>query len=390
MPRKVSTGDGKRKADAAAAATQAPAKKTCPHRTPQTPFESGDKETTYIVDKMVGTRWNQGSREYLVRWKGYAASADTWEPMENLVGCAQQIREYEKLRGKEDIEAKAAVLAKRQEAKNAAAVVEADLKARAAEAALSGAGDGNASAAHSADTTGSVHKAHAMKKGLIWSAYDKTGENPSCLLVKGGGWQTSVGDAICGCVPSDKAGTSNYWSHLWTHHRLVWYELKRRDGALNPAGEAAMAKLKEGLANMAAGTQVNRGIRGEQFLSPNLSSDQKETMDRIVAEWIVDEDQCFSAASTTGFKAMMSTATNGSYDGCYSKTVQGHVANEINFPALSVMARQYLGVPATSASAERLFSLAGRAFDDLRQCMKEEMLEILMWARINKEKRQRD
>ena len=45
--------------------------------------------------------------------------------------------------------------------------------------------------------------------------------------------------------------------------------------------------------------------------------------------------------------------------------------NEINFPALSVMARhyKYLGVPATSASAERffsgLFSLAGHAFDDL-------------------------
>ena len=61
--------------------------------------------------------------------------------------------------------------------------------------------------------------------------------------------------------------------------------------------------------------------------------------------------------------------------------------NEINFPALSVMARQYLGVPATSASAERLFSIAGRAFDDLRQGMKEQMLEMLMWARINSEKR---
>ena len=35
--------------------------------------------------------------------------------------------------------------------------------------------------------------------------------------------------------------------------------------------------------------------------------------------------------------------------------------NEIKFPALSVMARQYLGVPATSASAERLFSLAAGA-----------------------------
>ena len=59
-------------------------------------------------------------------------------------------------------------------------------------------------------------------------------------------------------MPSDKAGTSNYWSHLWTHHRLVWYELKQRDGTLNPAGEAAMAKLKEGLANMAAGTYQQR------------------------------------------------------------------------------------------------------------------------------------
>ena len=65
-------------------------------------------------------------------------------------------------------------------------------------------------------------------------------------------------------------------------------------------------------------------------------------------------------------------------------------ANEINFPVLILMVRQYLGVPATSASGERLFSLSGHAFDDLRQRMKEEMLEILMWARINKEKRQRD
>jgi len=40
--------------------------------------------------------------------------------------------------------------------------------------------------------------------------------------------------------------------------------------------------------------------------------------------------------------------------------------NEMKFSALSDVARHYLGVPATSGSEERLFSIAGRIFDDLR------------------------
>ena len=43
------------------------------------------------------------------------------------------------------------------------------------------------------------------------------------------------------------------------------------------------------------------------------------------------------------------------------------VLNEMKFPALIVMARQYLGVTATSALAEHLFSINGRILDDLRQ-----------------------
>ncbi|KAL1515602.1 hypothetical protein AB1Y20_002221 [Prymnesium parvum] len=62
--------------------------------------------------------------------------------------------------------------------------------------------------------------------------------------------------------------------------------------------------------------------------------------------------------------------------------------HEKEFPQLSLMARQYLGCPATSASAERLFSVAGRVYGDLRQNMDEDMLESLMWARINKGNRQ--
>ena len=62
-------------------------------------------------------------------------------------------------------------------------------------------------------------------------------------------------------------------------------------------------------------------------------------------------------------------------------------SNEEEYPNLSKMARQYLGCPATSASAERLFSIAGRVFDDLRQGMNEKVLEERMWAKINSEGR---
>ena len=37
------------------------------------------------------------------------------------------------------------------------------------------------------------------------------------------------------------------------------------------------------------------------------------------------------------------------------------------FPNLEVMARQYLGCPATSATVERLFSKVGVAFSDKRK-----------------------
>jgi hypothetical protein len=57
--------------------------------------------------------------------------------------------------------------------------------------------------------------------------------------------------------------------------------------------------------------------------------------------------------------------------------------HEEGLPNLARMARQFLGTPATSASAERLFSIAGRIYDDLRHSLSSEMLQEIMWARIN-------
>ena len=53
------------------------------------------------------------------------------------------------------------------------------------------------------------------------------------------------------------------------------------------------------------------------------------------------------------------------------------------FPNVAVMARQYLGCPATSATVERLFSQVGIAFSKKRKSAEAGTIEDLMFSRIN-------
>ena len=53
------------------------------------------------------------------------------------------------------------------------------------------------------------------------------------------------------------------------------------------------------------------------------------------------------------------------------------------YPNLEVMARQYLGCPASSASVERLFSRVGVAFSDKRKSAGSATLESIMFAKEN-------
>ena len=61
--------------------------------------------------------------------------------------------------------------------------------------------------------------------------------------------------------------------------------------------------------------------------------------------------------------------------------------NEHRFPELARMAAQFLGCPASSASAERIFSLAGRLYDKLTSNMSDGKLEERMFAKLNRGKR---
>ncbi|CAH1638682.1 unnamed protein product [Spodoptera littoralis] len=50
-------------------------------------------EEEYEVEKIVDSRRIKGKMIYLIRWKGYSADNDTWEP-ENTIYCPELIKKY--------------------------------------------------------------------------------------------------------------------------------------------------------------------------------------------------------------------------------------------------------------------------------------------------------
>ncbi len=54
---------------------------------------------------------------------------------------------------------------------------------------------------------------------------------------------------------------------------------------------------------------------------------------------------------------------------------------QARFPHIAVMARQFLAIPAVSATAERVFSFAGLTLSDLCKSLLEGTLEQIMWSK---------
>ena len=52
------------------------------------------EETEFEVEQIVNHRRILGTTEFLVKWKGYLESENTWEPEDHLLNCQGKLNYY--------------------------------------------------------------------------------------------------------------------------------------------------------------------------------------------------------------------------------------------------------------------------------------------------------
>ena len=251
-------------------------------------------------------------------WNGFSDTDTTWEPIENLCESATAIRHFRKAREEQDAEdkrlAREAKAARRAQYDKDQEVLR--VKAIEIESTrdTSMGGDKDEAAAPDAVPADRLPK-HKHKSTPVWDCFDLSKNKPACTLP-----DAKHSANVCGAEPAPAGGTANYWAHLRIYHRAEWLQKKRMAGMLTQVGEAELRTLEDALG-------ANHAINDSNLVKSKLPADAKQTLDRLCAEWIVDDDCHFNAAETSAHHKLMSATTAQAYDGCCGKTVHGYVTD---------------------------------------------------------------
>ena len=64
-------------------------------RNPTNPFDRANQAEVYFIEEVLARRIVKGGGvEFLIKWRDYDASQNTWESMLNLTGSESMVREF--------------------------------------------------------------------------------------------------------------------------------------------------------------------------------------------------------------------------------------------------------------------------------------------------------
>ena len=125
----------------------------------------------------------------------------------------------------------------------------------------------------------------------------------------------------------------------------------------------------------AQGHQKRRKVSSSSFFAPRVAGAANTP---AAAPTPVADDDAPHADELAAYLALPQIEYATEWD-----AIEWWKKNVKKFPNLSVMARQYLGCPASSATVERLFSQVGIAFSDKRKSCYADTISDLMFTKLN-------
>ena len=258
----------------------------------------GAGKDVYEPEKVIGQRMAKGGvTQFNVKWVGFEAKHNTWEPIENLAECEDMIAAFKEREKQRVSEVEAVAEAKRVEkqaaAATAATTAAADLAASrlavasalpplastmngVARDAVHGSGD-------AAPPAGVASKA-SKRSAPIWRAYDETGAPPGktcCMLLKPNG-------EICGEELALKSAPSNLWNHAMYKHPSDFINMKPPTDALNLAIDPQ--------------TRMNA-----------LPAKHRDAVHKAFSRWVVKRKRAFTIGEDPELQDVFNVAMRGAY-----------------------------------------------------------------------------
>ena len=279
---------------------------------------------------------NKGNSEkqWLVQWKGFPASAQTWEPLENLSGCEAFIARFNEEREANE---------------------RADLQKR-------------------KRTCSKVYMLiHKVRKGEIVCNWDDSVVQPQQttpeVRAARANLRTALEDRFIKALPDHVF--EQYSIATLLDPRLKSFRFLSQGQRDTAVGAFRAQWTQKWQPQHAEHPQPKPAAQKKTGLSAFLQDEFEEAAGRGVHLPDLQPDDELSAYMALSVESMQ------------TNVIEWWHRHRTVFPNLSRMARQYLAMPATSAGVERLFSAAGLTFGDLAHAMKEETLGCRLLAAYN-------